>query len=609
MRRVNSCLGAAAIVAPAAANATTDCGGGIWAYPDCTSPAIIVSNAQDVIDVTFGGGNITIDVIGTPSFGADVGILIAAGTGAGAQNIGAVMVTSSTGVTSYVALTFAVSATSDFINNVAAINFNENSALSGLAVAGQIQGNLGDVDVTRLGTIGVNTGLDVLSDVTGNLLFRETSGGPDLPSNLSVSGEVDGGVSIVAESGIGTLDVEGSIGEEGDPAAIVSGRDITEIIAGDLYADIEASHLVGPSLVYSNIRRIRVTDDNGGGGDFVGTIHANTIGDPKDRLLEAGVGGLPQIIVEGNWGSSTTPSILTLEAPLAETDPSVSVILVDGGFLAGSEFNLPEDGLEGQIIFSRVVGAGWETGAEIVIDGSPDIVLGGTTYDAAASEIGGGSAGLGQFRLHRQSCDPPAIVEGESGYYGELAIEGSLEINGTEIECVYDRFVPVGLRFYGPIEVSDPETSGDIKVERYAHPFWIDVTDDYLVDHSSEDRRVAIVSPDPGGDGWAAGSFRMTRVDGGLLCAEVAGAPDVSRFTYYLDVYVNDCGEMLLGGFDLNSDQNLTSGGDVPAWAAGPEDLNADSAIDSGDLATLDSAIGLWQAAPIYFPGPHVDVE
>ena len=131
---------------------------------------------------------------------------------------------------------------------------------------------------------------------------------------------------------------------------------------------------------------------------------------------------------------------------------------------------------------------------------------------------------------------------------------------------------------------------GQNKVQYTKFDFRVLETEHFDVSRNSGNHRQLVVEPNAG---WEVGFYRIVRSDGGLLCEDVEGSPDVSDFGYYIEVM--DCESLLLGGgFDMNSDDAVTEEGDLPAWFLSPVDFNGDNEADGDDYLILESACELF---------------
>ncbi|MBL0921462.1 MAG: hypothetical protein IBJ10_04960 [Phycisphaerales bacterium] len=347
-----------------------------------------------------------------------------------------------------------------------------------LYIEGAIAGNLGEVEATAIGVHPSGLGFRLSGSLVGNVRLKDTEIAPELRTHqIVVRGSIAPNLTIDAESGgIGTLEVWGVIGADGGPVLIRSGRDITRITAGQMHTNIVAGRddpNDDPDLgmVWANIQELRTLFDtqNGAGpvhtGDFVGTVYANTIGEPIRRSFEVESSGISQIEVQGNLSA-----ILDFDSAIVpdQTFPG-SQIVVGGDFLGDSIIRVPAGGLAGQLIFNfnGAEDGVWVTdgasGARVLVG---QTTLAGPTYPASAASIGGGAVGLAGFQFHRQSCEP--AIEPLSIPNSILVVQGDLVLDplSLEIECVFDN-PSVLLQFYGPVGINSPANDPAVTIERH----------------------------------------------------------------------------------------------------------------------------------------------
>lgn len=579
---------------------------GSWVYPSCNDPQIVVSG--DVVSVTFGGEIEIVATAGSPGI-SNVSIRAITPT-----SLGKIV------VSSVAAATVHLTVGANIVDLASGIEMDETSAITGLFIAGGISGDLGSVVASRIGYTSTAIGFGVGDDLVGNLLLKDNSSDIEIRvDGLSVGGDIGPNVHIDTEAGgIGGITVGGVIGTAGNPVLIHSGRDITSITAGEMHVNIVAgwddpSNPNDP-IEWANIEELRTDKLAGQGGhtgNFIGSIYANTIGEPVKRPGDPeGAQSIPQIEVQGDF-----QGILGFESPIVPHHTFTgSQIVVGGAFKSGSVISLPASGLEGQIIFNQAnIGSPWQSNARIEV-GSVDLTT--TQYNPSASTIGGGAAGLAEFRLHRESCSPPEALIGNPPIRepGLLSVPSELVMSsdGLSWDCVPQK-PSVVLQFYGPVSIAALPAA---TIHRWQSGAWVLQEATAFAFAESVDGDNKRVSLTPVND-WVGGSYRVTRKPNALNSLEVANSSStdpagVNAFTYYFDVEIMPCEGALVSGFDLNSDEAVTEPGDVPAWLITPEDFNADATTDATDMQLLQSAAALYGAtpeAPDYFPGPYVDVE
>lgn len=289
-----------AVLLTSASARARQCDGGLydghWVYPNCQTAQVIVGLAgTGIVDVQFAGTPPQINITAGDGGNGHCAIFIDANI-----PIGDVIVSSTGGIS----ISVGINASSD----VGVITLA--SATSTMHVGGTIQGNLGGLVATSAGAENpILSPWLVRGDLLGNVTMVDRAGAPDLRLvRMEIEGNIEPGVTIDAESGgIGALLVDGEIGEPAeDPVTILSGLDITMIRSGAIYADINVSYEdEEEEIIYGNIRNLVTLFDTGNGpvhsGDFVGTIEANSIGQPIERELETGVSGAAFMDIAGDF--------------------------------------------------------------------------------------------------------------------------------------------------------------------------------------------------------------------------------------------------------------------------------------------------------------------
>ena len=252
--------------------------------------------------VSFSGGNI--DIIAQPGNSGEPALIQVQAFQSG-TSIGNITVFSADAVD--VSIVFSPS-----IRNVGSVRIHPapGNVVRRLSLAGQIAGDMGEVEATGIANLGAVLSLEIQGDLTGHVTLFDNGLSDELRiRSLTVNGNIAPNLTIDAESGgIGTIEVGGVIGAPSNPVLIRSGRDITSITAGAMYANILAKwddpNDPNAPTVYANIHELRTLFDTGGGavhsGNFDGTILANSIGQPIERGFEIGTPGISQIEIQGD---------------------------------------------------------------------------------------------------------------------------------------------------------------------------------------------------------------------------------------------------------------------------------------------------------------------
>lgn len=285
-----------------------------------------------------------------------------------------------------------------------------------------LSGDLGFLNSSTPSNIVVD---DTLYDVTvGNLIGTLLANGAN----------GDGAIQV--------FDVKGAIGDPGNSAAgsiTTTGR-IRDITAGVVYGMIT----VGAGGT-EDIGSLVVTTESGytGGGHFYGALAANALTTHTGMTTTTGL-----ISVAGDFGGE-----VTLDEPLQNVSTSplvVPPILIGGSFLDGALIDLPEEGLGGYILIEE--GSEWEEGAVIAV-GATD--LEGPNYIVSEEELedlGGASAAVAPFGLHRTLCDP------QDDAYHLLHVSPSCMLEDPsclEVLACVDSISEMRLVFRGPLTPID----------------------------------------------------------------------------------------------------------------------------------------------------------
>ncbi len=266
------------------------------------------------------------------------------------------------------------------------------TALSDVGVWGRIAGDLtGSVVVDRLWYIIVD------GDVAADLIASTNEGEPRLEAGAITSiASVE-----LPQDNLFLLQVTGDVA--GD--VLVSGGDISALIVdGEISGSIECTHDDIVDLLL--------------GGDISGSILApqGMLGVPNDNFeSEGSISGeivcrrLGNVRIAGSLSGSVTIT----DGLVREGNSKADFFRIGDTFESTGRIFLPEGGLEGWISINWLDDGGeWEEGAEIVFGDpkDPTHVLTAPDYPDLPSALGGGTAGLARFQLHREACSPPANV-------------------------------------------------------------------------------------------------------------------------------------------------------------------------------------------------------
>ncbi|GJQ29212.1 MAG: hypothetical protein HBSAPP03_10960 [Phycisphaerae bacterium] len=309
----------------------------------------------------------------------------------------------------------------------------------------------------------------------GSITVAPASGG-HTSSIFSVN--AGGGVlgNIIAESGsigqIVSTGTSGTIGMSSTPISIRALTGIGLVQSREVYADISgpSGNEFGPTFTYLSTSH----------GPFVGSIKAANFSSVvlNSTTYAAGIditgGDLDaDITIAGDYtfdpNSSYRVDVNVLSSGRAI--PAGRTITIGGGLYGSNSeetpvaFDLPANGLEGQIIINAANSDPDSWTAPIRVDG---IKLDNARsqphtapyYDRLSSELGGGSVGLVPYHLHKTDCVPYDSAEG----YNCMEVTTVLRTwpashGGEERETIV-------LRHYGPVfdgedgsEEDDPATN------------------------------------------------------------------------------------------------------------------------------------------------------
>lgn len=635
-RMIRNLAGLAVAMNTAVCAAQTPCPGSnppssfFWA-DDCNSPTIIVGYLHvDGVSFSFSNGRWTI-VVATASTNDNFSVveIFATTSGVDIESLSVVQGGQAGAATeALVAMPEVDVPMAGFyrFNDVRSIS--RGAGLTQLALTGGISGDRGVSGVnatpglTAIGDLKTQivTGLDVDGDVVGDIILD--AGEDDLfdednsqLKRLTVGGSILG--DIKAQSGgINIISARnGVVGTITDPIEISAFSYMDEIIGGEIYATITPGSL-GPAKHL--LRYLETTGLNGTSGDFIGTIDASEIG-----FSTTSADGMR---ILGNFGSTSTPSIVKVEEPLGTANEHI-IVRIGGGFYSPtpgdpnpndfySRFELPQNGLVGRVVINAEDDGGvWHPEAKIELGSS--LVLDEPAYAPARAAVGGGVAGLAPFEIYTAESkgvlgNPIVAFEWgpESGPAGTIL--------DPELWVCEAKTPDVVLQFYGGVTQTFPGTNDNgwpvsiwSNAENVLSPGDMEeITDKFSFSFQTTDGRGYLKITRTTGTYSSTGAYEIRYAKnptndyqsgkpalekrGGLTLQDVTGSPRQESFTIPL-VRVNNCKTDLLLGFDLNSDDDLCTQ-DIAEWMNNPVDLNGDETTCSEDVARLVQAINLYNS-------------
>ncbi|HLO40657.1 MAG TPA: hypothetical protein VK176_06505 [Phycisphaerales bacterium] len=441
-----------------------------------------------------------------------------------------------------------------------------------LLVSGNVGTGSGDaIDVTL---ISASTPIiSVNGSILGNIIVSRSSTEGYI-ANMTVGGDVLGNITA-NNSSIRSLTVAGSIGNALNPSTITVSKNIDSLIAGSIYADVDANIDVA-----TGIATFRTTS-----GNFVGSLTGRVLSKYHSSVTQ-------RFWIAGDLDADILISD-KVNTHTLNTNPEIQI---DGEFVSGRKFVIGNtlssgttfkfdsaSGLKGQVIINGSNGAGTWSGS---------VVVGSTTlsptpnYSAASSSLGGGAIGHVPYQLYGNDCSPVFADPPAANQFLQTEIDGSNDTDtdggGPDIDSWDAKAVT--LRFYGPVKtgVNVDHTSvtyTDMPVIiSYIEPISgnpIDVTHRWKVemnDSNTSNRPAREIKIR--GHKWSggasdpgmyvhAGTYRVTpRLTGSarLYCdgLNVATPPSVADFEYEFTV-----------GFDCDRDGVLDTSPSSTCWRAG----------------------------------------
>lgn len=484
----------------------------------------------------------------------------------------------------------------------------QGAGLTTLDVRGTISGDLYDVEATSIdaGYQSANaSGLIVDGDALGDISLGEWTNATDAVqiSRLRVGDDLLGNV-YAQDGAIDFISVVGDIGAANSPVDIRASTDVGIVAATNIHAEIEA--------LDGNITSIEA----GGGGDFTGLISADELAAPAHANPSYTIftNAADRVInITGDFGTDTAEARIRLTEPLTNGTAMVGpqAISIGGSFVnsvAASndpEIELPAGGLGGYIVINQPNTSGeWEEGATVSVGA---IDLDGPNYILAdldeLEEIGGASAGVAPFSLHRTLCVP------QDDAFELLHVSPTCLLEDPScievLECVV-RLYEMRTVFRGPLvninSPSPPQSAEGVVVikKRTLGPSMLDWEE---IDDIASEFEIAQQNGTGGGVRSEIAPSRINNAELGigveyrvtnalgeapLLCDGVAGNPP-AEFTYQF-ILDYDCAAGLVELFDLDED-GVVSYADLVAWLIIHEDLNLDGEADDLDFALLYAAI------------------
>lgn len=318
-----------------------------WA-DNCTSPNIIVRGPgrdDSVIICQEGDGYWKIAVAYEAPVSTALSLVVSGG-GSANRNIDSVGVSVNDGLIAghSVLIRFL-----DRIDDVRGVGYDSGDIFA-LLVDGTIQGDLGQVIATSIGSKTNLVPLLVEGDVHGPIWLRDPASSAGIV-DMRVRGDFRGDMTSdpddpyrgirIEYGGIESLVVDGTIGTVGEggavtPVTIRTAGDIDRLVAGQIIANITAgAATLNNNPTPADIYLLRSTTLNGGTGHFIGSINARKI--------------VEQLDIRGDLGGGVgKEAIVTLLQPVGASD----TVRVGGSFKEGSEIVLAQNGLQGAILFN-----------------------------------------------------------------------------------------------------------------------------------------------------------------------------------------------------------------------------------------------------------------
>lgn len=438
------------------------------------------------------------------------------------------------------------------------------------------------IQVSQLGLV------DIGGDVYGNIIADSATGsGSGGSAQIQIDGDlVDGGI-YVAEHGISSLNIDGSV-----------------VTTGGSYSEIWSSGLINALAVAGSFhgRLIAYGEGYNSRVDYgVVRVGADFDGPYMD------IGSMSELKIGGNYDASMRIFDPLVDSSLIQIAGDINVNPVDifnGAWIAVGEFGVP-----GVFSGQMVVNSDNELSSP---EGFMHVEQYGTlfaNYKDLPGEFGGGAFGVAPFNFHQRDYAPPAgVARACRPYQGEVFTVSPL--NGLQY---------VEIEHYGPVYYDDSETGNPFVIEfkpsigpgplvwqDRSHLFRVrtaatapgssDVT--RTTNSTVDTSRKVYIEADPtkNNHGFeAAGSWRI-RLDGDhLKCVGVAGNPTVdwvSESAYQTGTSPNELHWFMFNvlltndftGQTVLQNPNGAQLDDVNSWIQSPYEVNADGNTDLGDF-------------------------
>lgn len=461
-----------------------------------------------------------------------------------------------------------------------AVNLTVGGSLSDVHEISRAVGSLGElwvtsVSATDIGDITANmiTTVTASDDIYGHInqiAFEISESATGITTIQSTGGDITGEIS--ATKRIGAIKAQsGAIGQSGSHAAISSADSIGQIVADSIYATIS---ITGSAADLDSL----ITEV----GVFAGSLSCR-------KITGAGTTGDIGLDVKGD-----------LEADVTQTAAMDTDFRIWGSFASASEVDIHiANGLTRQVVWNNANASNTWSGA-FKVNGTA--LSSPPYYTTPASSIGGGSVGLVPFNLHGVSC-VPADGDTVATVYPDSCPGSSLLCDPEAPNNVANARKWVTMRMYGPVVFAGEGKPCTIERRVIGGSTWTNVTSDYRFDiYTSSDgdgtpdagERVIRVRRESTSclKYFPVGyDYRVRPVTDHVKCKGVNGGNTVNVYAFeYNFTLPYDCEESLLGRFDENGDDDLTSL-DMAYLAVTQHDLNEDSAFNALDFDLMGRAL------------------
>lgn len=436
-----------------------------------------------------------------------------------------------------------------------------------------------EVHADTLGAIYANLIGDVIvdGDITGTITQVASGLSPSadgigmlLSDSGSITGDITAAQRIVEIAAPG-----GDLGASGNHIDISSGTSIGSIRGNSIYAAISITGSAADldSLVAET-------------GVFAGSLSCR-------KITGSGIGDDYGLDIKGD-----------LEADIYQTAAMDTNFRIWGSLASTSEIDIHiANGATYQVILNYDNNSNTWAGV-FKVNGTA--LSSPPYYTTPASSIGGGSVGLAPFNLHGVSCVPvDSTTTPEPTVYPDSCPSSTLLCDPEAPNNVANARKWATMRMYGPVVFNLSSGQKPCTIERrvIGGSTWTDVTSDYRFDiYTSSD---GDGTPDAGErvvrirrentsclKYFPVGyDYRVKPVTGRMKCKGVDGGDTVNVYAFeYNFTLPYDCEESLLGRFDENGDDDLTSL-DMAYLAVTQRDLNEDSAFNALDFDLMGRAL------------------